>query len=78
MLTSMGYVLNVRLARGKQFALLINNSATAELRSMLALVRCELIVDLDVIEALVVGDFTYWLQMVICHRLAMEVNWSRW
>lgn len=58
-------IFNVGLARGDKFTRLVHN-ATAEFRSVLALVRGELIVDLDAIEALIVGDFTDWLQMVIC------------
>ena len=76
MMTDMGYIFNVWLARGYQFTLLVHNT-TVEFGSMLALVRCELIVDLDAIEALVVGDFTNWFQMVICQRLAVKVNWTR-
>ena len=66
MMTDVGDdIFYVGLARGDKFTRLVHN-ATAEFRSVLALVRGELIVDLDAIEALIVSYFTYWLQMVIC------------
>ena len=43
---------------------------------MLARVRGKLIMNLNVVEAGVVGDFIHWLKVVVADRLAVEIDWS--
>ena len=62
------------LARGDEFIVL---RASTKLRSMLACMRCELVVHLDAIKAGVMSYLVNWLQVVIANRFSMEVDGAR-
>ena len=61
------------LARCNQFALL---ASPHKFGAMLARVRGKLVMNLNVVEAGVVGYFIHWLKVVVADRLAVEIDWS--